>query len=689
MNESRLSRLFGSSRKLRSQLLTWFLIMSIIPLIVVCLLSFYQVRQTQDFIMAGEIENLSSIGESNAEFITAWLEVRQDEMRYLAELNAAQQMDKQEIDHLLQKMADAKGFYDTIFSVDANGVGFSGIEHAGGSARIQTEQEVNDFVVDDREWFQAAIAGNETFSQPLISRATGNYVVTVAVPIYQGGEIVGVMRGAVLLDTIMKRVQQLELGESAEVYLVDRKGLLVTPAESITNMDQAIETEASVAIGNEQSGSGIYANAQGTDVVGAYQYIPLLQWGLVTEIDQTHVLSEATSLRNQLMSLFTIIVIVCIVGIIVCALLIARSITRPVETIVEALQHVAEGDLTKRMEISLDQEQSRNEINRLAVHFNQMTSDLNQLTRSITNNSGMVARISEEVTASSEQTSHVSSEIATSIQEISSGQDQQVTDIQHAKVVVDEMSGAIQLIVDEIQTVADVATDTSQLAEEGKQVIDQSIEQMRKVSHASQAMGEVIQDLHDKTGEIEKVMDLIRHISEQTNLLALNASIEAARAGHHGRGFAVVADEIRKLAEQSNESTNQVNQIIVEIQEGSKKTVESNQSGQLAIGQCASMVNHAGECFAEITESVNNVSDRMQEVSSSTEQMKASSVELVRLIEQVSHISEQFASYTRKVAAGSEEQLASMEEIAASAQQLSGMAGELQELVKRFKTEDA
>lgn len=685
---SRKSRLFGATKKLRTQLMTWFLIVAIIPLIVVGILSVYQIQQTQRHIVEGEVEKLLSIGESNSEFITEWLETRQSEMRYIANIDTVKQMEQTHIENLLQTLAEDQGFYDTIFFVDEKGVGYAGIEFSEDSARIQTEAEVKEFIVDDRDWFKSAIAGNDTFSQPLVSRATGNHVITVAVPIKQGSNIIGVMRGAVLLDTILERIQQLDIGENAEAYLVDQEGILITPTESVTNMEEAITTEAAQKIEKAESGAGIYANPVGENVVGAYQYIPLLGWGLVTEVKQDHALSDANQLRNQLYTLFFITAIVSLAAVILFANMIARSITQPVVHIVEIIQKVAAGDLTQRVKIGHTIEKSQNEIDLLAFHFNKMTGDLNELTSQISHNAGEVASVSEQLTASSEHTSQASNEVAGSIMEISTGQDEQVQDIQNSKTVVGEMSQGIEGIADHIQSVANYATNTSQLAEDGRKVINESIEQMTKVSETSNEMGAVIQNLNTKTNEIVQVIDLISNIADQTNLLALNASIEAARAGEQGKGFAVVADEIRKLAEQSNESASQVNRIILEIRDESRKTVESNEIGQLAIQQGTEMVNQAGQSFGEITESINHVNEQMQEVSAAAEQIEASARNLVASIDRVTQVAEQSATHTQNVAAATEEQLATMEEIASSAEYLTRMANTLHETVDRFKTED-
>ncbi|BCJ86548.1 hypothetical protein skT53_15330 [Effusibacillus dendaii] len=221
--------------------------------------------------------------------------------------------------------------------------------------------------------------------------------------------------------------------------------------------------------------------------------------------------------------------------------------------------------------------------------------------------------------------------------------------------------------------------------EEGNQAIRTAISQMNSIQNTVSGLAKVITGLGERSQEIGQIVEAITSIASQTNLLALNAAIEAARAGEHGRGFAVVADEVRKLAEQSSISAQQISELIATIQEETNKAVESMERGTKEVSEGITAVNLAGESFEQIGHSITDVSSQMQEVSAASKQMSTNSQQVIKSIDTISEITESTAAGAQNVSAASEEQLATMEEITASANALAQMAEELQKIVMKFK----
>ncbi|TFH74906.1 hypothetical protein E3V39_01765 [Gammaproteobacteria bacterium LSUCC0112] len=177
------------------------------------------------------LTKLEVAGDLSVKSFLQWAQARQDEMAYLASLDTARFGDLAQLEHLMQRIAESQGFYDTIFLVDTTGFGVIGVAYDG-QARIMPSEEAQAFAVADREWFRQAMRGEDAFSQPVVSRATGNVVSTVAIPVRVGQEIVAVVRGAVRVDTILTQVSELSLGEGSKAYLLDSNALPVTPARA-------------------------------------------------------------------------------------------------------------------------------------------------------------------------------------------------------------------------------------------------------------------------------------------------------------------------------------------------------------------------------------------------------------------------------------------------------------------------
>ncbi|QOR66861.1 methyl-accepting chemotaxis protein [Cytobacillus suaedae] len=376
----------------------------------------------------------------------------------------------------------------------------------------------------------------------------------------------------------------------------------------------------------------------------------------------------------------TLLIVALIFGIAI-AFIISRLISKPVQSMAVLAEQISKGDLTAD-ELRV---KNRDEIGDLAKSFNLMASNLRTLIQQVGTTAEQVAASAEELTASAEQTGHATEQVATTMQSVAAGVDKQVHSIEESSQTINEMSAGIQQIASSSQNVLNTAMATSDKAAEGGKVIHTAVEQMNSINTTVLGLGNVVTDLGARSSEIGKIIEVITGIAEQTNLLALNAAIEAARAGEHGKGFAVVADEVRKLAEQSSQSAQQISQLISMIQGETTKAVQSMEVATKEVQEGIGAVNTAGASFEHIQTSVNEVNVQIQEVSSAVQQMAAGTEQMVHSMKLITQIAEGSASGTQEVSAATEEQLASMEEITSSASSLSEIAEELQTLISRFK----
>ncbi|MGD8189304.1 methyl-accepting chemotaxis protein [Brevibacillus ginsengisoli] len=366
----------------------------------------------------------------------------------------------------------------------------------------------------------------------------------------------------------------------------------------------------------------------------------------------------------------------------IVGILLYRSIVKPIQQVNRQLKEIAdgEGDLTKELQIS-----SRDEIGELGDSFNRMLANLRNLILQVRSNTVQVASSSEELTASAAQTSKATEQIAQTIQEVSEVTEQQVQSVESGSRAMNQLSAFVQQIASNAQSASATALQAADMAWAGNQDMQTAVNQVGTVNHTMNNLTEVVKGLGVRSQEIGQIVEVITGIAGQTNLLALNAAIEAARAGEHGRGFSVVADEVRKLAEQSSQSAHQIAQLIAAIQEETNKAMSTMETSRVEVLQGIEIVTAAGAIFAEIQQTVKEVSAQIEEVSMASRQMEDGTQGVVKAIDQISAATVHTSAGTQEVSAATEEQLASMEEIASSAASLSKMAEELQGLIDQFK----
>ncbi|RYY73691.1 MAG: methyl-accepting chemotaxis protein [Gammaproteobacteria bacterium] len=345
----------------------------------------------------------------------------------------------------------------------------------------------------------------------------------------------------------------------------------------------------------------------------------------------------------------TIVIALALTGLL--SFVVTRSITVPINNALEATERIASGNLTKAI-----QADGLDEPARLLAGLALMQDSLRNTIREIANSSTQLAAATEELSFVAEETTRTLH--------------RQNDEIQQAATAVTEMSAAVDEVARNASSTSAASSESSTFAEEGRTRVQQTVASIQSMTNEIIKTSQLVEGLADQSQNIGKVLDVIRAIAEQTNLLALNAAIEAARAGEAGRGFAVVADEVRALASRTRTSTQEIEEMISKVQEGSSAAVSAMRSSADYTHHTLGEAQDAGKALEEIYSRSGLISDSNLLIATASEEQAAVAKEVDRNIITISDLSAQTA--------------AGANQTSASANELARLATSLNNLVSRF-----
>ncbi|WP_183187441.1 methyl-accepting chemotaxis protein [Brevibacillus panacihumi] len=398
----------------------------------------------------------------------------------------------------------------------------------------------------------------------------------------------------------------------------------------------------------------------------------------VMEKDQ----NKAKETTNFIITMLVVATLIALVMGLAISVWIGRIISKPVIQVSESMKKLAEGDFS----LEPIRVRNRDEIGVLVDSMNQMVDDLRKILVQVSESSEYIAASTEELSASTEQSAESAARVADLSQKNAIGAEKQLETFKATALKVEEIAEEVDHISLSSESMLSATESATKMTQQGAVSIHNVLSQMNAIHTSTEETTALIRSLDERSKQITDIVSLITAISEQTNLLALNAAIEAARAGEHGRGFAVVAEEVRKLAEESRKSAEQVIEMTSLIQQGTIQAVGAMENGNMLVQEGLTYTEQAEQAFAAIEAAIDNVTNQVREVNESVEEIRDFSRQVAAGIEEVTSISDQVLQLSQESSTASEEQLATSEEITSSVQNLAALADDMKQQITRFRT---
>lgn len=383
---------------------------------------------------------------------------------------------------------------------------------------------------------------------------------------------------------------------------------------------------------------------------------------------------------TQLVHVMGIIIALILVVVVAILYLLVKNIRHSVQQIVSVTEKAAQGDLSH--EIRTDAE---DEFGTIAAQFNAVIQHMRTALGRVQNAAQQVADSAEVMKGSVNHSGELIKNIAMSVTSAADNAASQRESLSDTESRVKLIEQSVAKSVTAMRIGLNSVKSTAEQATRGNELASATVQQMHEIATAVDESARIVQELGEKSKEIGSIVEVISNIAAQTNLLALNAAIEAARAGEHGRGFAVVAEEIRKLAENSQQSAQQIGDIISTIQETTSKAVETMQTGYQRVHAGRSNVEATGSSFNEIVNMIRTAEENSQQVMDAISHLSEPIADIVSRTEKISTMSAEIAKKMEEISVATAEQATSIVEISDNSTSLTDLSQNMKNTAAEFQ----
>lgn len=543
-----------------------------------------------------------------------------------------------------------------------------------------------------RQYIHKALNGESNVSDLLISAVTNELVLMFAAPIEQDGEVVGALIGRRPGDALSKLAEDNGYGKKGYAFMINGEGTVVAHRdiervlEQFNPLEHKNEENMSSFAGfveealEKKTGFGEFSY-KGQDLFAAYTPVAGTDWTMIVTADRDEVLSSVSLLQRDL--------VVSVIAIMLIAMVAAIWVSHLLFKIIRAGIRIA--DQIATLDLSEDLKDKyinrKDEFGMIGRALQKVIENLREITGEINRSVEEVAASSEELTAISQQSASSATEVSKAVEEIATGAADQAQQTEEGATKAIALGEAIEKVQSHAEDVKEESDKIVKVVEEGLEEMEEMTKITEESSIAANKVHDIILRTNDSAKKISQASQVIANIAGQTNLLALNAAIEAARAGEAGRGFSVVAEEIRKLAEESENSTKIIDEIVEDLQQNAANAVDMVEKVSMIVAEQATNANVNKENYWAIHQAVSDANKVIDEMLEACDEMETMKNEILDVLQSLSATAEEYSASTEEVAAAMEEQTASMESIANASEELAKLAQNLQEVIAKVKLE--
>lgn len=651
-----------TSNSLKARLILLLVLFSCVPLLITSAINnITQLRTLKETSIQSNLLLSQQIGAG----IKRNIDDNQGINSTLTDMPAIKNMQVDQMAPILKNFQDHNPQFELIAVLDKNGN-----QVARSSGKLGNRA--------DRDYFKAAVAGQQYASNAYISATTKQLCITVSEPVRNdSGEIVGVVASDITLKSIWDIADNITIGKTGYMDIVDSTGVVIAhpdkdrvmKKESFTSLPYVSEVISG------KSGTMEADSSQQQDSLISYAPIENYNWGIITYLPMYDIYSSFFSIALVNIILMVVFLVVSIAA----AIRIAAGITNPIAEVLTALQHMTEGDLRQKLT-----PHGLQEIRSLGEHFNKMIDSLKTLILKSSETGESVSAASEELSASIDSVVAISTDTRKAMSESAAKTKEKLSVSLDSMNTITNMVNSINATVNAANVASQAAVSSQRIADDGSKKSDVAIKQIMSIQSDVNITADTVAKLGEKSQQVGQILDTISGIAEQTNLLSLNAAIEAARAGEHGRGFSVVAEEISKLASQTEDATKKIARIIDEVRHETEQAVTNMQQSRQGVEEGVVSVRKTVESFKSIYGAIENLNAKITEIQHFADEQRAGSAQVQQAVNDISDYLNENAAGMEKLNKDSHTQLDSLQEIRTAAASLAEMATALQTELNRF-----